>query len=50
MKLVHTKEIKAKKFKDETLSELKKTMMGKAQDTKHYAEGLLSFKGRIYVL
>ncbi|WMV07947.1 hypothetical protein MTR67_001332 [Solanum verrucosum] len=43
-------EIKAKKFEDENLIELKKKIViGKAQETTLYAEGVLSFKGRICV-
>ncbi|WMV09367.1 hypothetical protein MTR67_002752 [Solanum verrucosum] len=43
-------EIKAKKFEDENLEELrKKTAIGKAQETTLDAEGVLNFKGRICV-
>ncbi|WMV50634.1 hypothetical protein MTR67_044019, partial [Solanum verrucosum] len=43
-------EIKAKQFENENLNKLrKKTVIGKAQETTLDAEGVLSFKGRIYV-
>ncbi|WMV32377.1 hypothetical protein MTR67_025762 [Solanum verrucosum] len=43
-------EIKAKQFEDENLNELKKkTVISKAQETTLDAEGVLNFKGRIYV-
>ncbi|WMV43228.1 hypothetical protein MTR67_036613 [Solanum verrucosum] len=43
------KEIKAKQFEDENLKELKKTVIGKAQETTLDTEGVLNFKGRICV-
>ncbi|WMV33356.1 hypothetical protein MTR67_026741 [Solanum verrucosum] len=43
-------EMNAKQFEDENLEELrKKNVIGKAQETTLDIEGVLSFKGRIYV-
>ncbi|WMV34016.1 hypothetical protein MTR67_027401 [Solanum verrucosum] len=50
VKATFIEEIKAKQFEDENLDELrKKTVNGKAQETTLVADGVLNFKGRIYV-